>query len=167
MNKKISKDDIEKTYRKMNQEAEDFGYHFNPDLEITKGLIEGLLVNQDRYGYMLCPCRLTSGNKEGDLDIICPCDYRDIDVLEYDTCYCSLYVSAKVLTGKVQPGSIPERRIPPDQKQNNEISKKKKSDALTYPVWRCRVCGYLCARETPPEVCPICKAKKERFEQFM
>jgi rubrerythrin len=38
---------------------------------------------------------------------------------------------------------------------------------LPLPVWRCKVCGYLCARENPPEVCPICKAKKERFERFL
>lgn len=34
------------------------------------------------------------------------------------------------------------------------------------PVWRCRVCGYLCARDRPPAECPICKAKRERFEEF-
>jgi rubrerythrin len=39
--------------------------------------------------------------------------------------------------------------------------------ALPLPVWRCRVCGYLCARDDPPELCPICKAKKERFERFI
>jgi rubrerythrin len=33
-------------------------------------------------------------------------------------------------------------------------------------VWRCVVCGYLCARKEPPAVCPICKAKKDRFEEF-
>lgn len=33
-------------------------------------------------------------------------------------------------------------------------------------VWRCRVCGYLCARAGPPETCPICKAGRERFEPF-
>ena len=33
-------------------------------------------------------------------------------------------------------------------------------------VWRCRVCGYLCARTEPPEVCPICKVGRERFELF-
>ncbi len=33
-------------------------------------------------------------------------------------------------------------------------------------VWRCRVCGYLCAREAPPETCPICKVSRDRFEQF-
>jgi rubrerythrin len=37
---------------------------------------------------------------------------------------------------------------------------------LPYPVWRCRVCGYLCARDEPPAVCPVCKAQKERFERF-
>ncbi|TSA54952.1 MAG: ferredoxin:glutaredoxin reductase, partial [Dehalococcoidia bacterium] len=25
----------------------------------------------------------------------------------------------------------------------------------------------LCARDGPPEICPICKAKKERFERFL
>jgi len=33
-------------------------------------------------------------------------------------------------------------------------------------VWRCKVCGYLCARTEPPEVCPICKVGRERFEPF-
>jgi rubrerythrin len=38
---------------------------------------------------------------------------------------------------------------------------------LPLPVWRCKVCGYLCARDAPPEVCPICKVKKTRFERFI
>jgi rubrerythrin len=38
---------------------------------------------------------------------------------------------------------------------------------LAFPVWRCKVCGYLCARPQPPLVCPVCKAGKERFERFM
>jgi len=41
------------------------------------------------------------------------------------------------------------------------------ADSIKLPVWRCRVCGYLCAREQPPEVCPICKVKKDRFERFL
>ncbi|MCX6687268.1 MAG: ferredoxin:glutaredoxin reductase, partial [Methanoregula sp.] len=39
--------------------------------------------------------------------------------------------------------------------------------APPYPVWRCRVCGYLCAREQPPDICPICKVTKDRFERFI
>ena len=38
---------------------------------------------------------------------------------------------------------------------------------LPFPVWRCKVCGYLCAREQPPGICPVCKAKKDRFERFI
>jgi ferredoxin-thioredoxin reductase catalytic chain len=44
---------------------------------------------------------------------------------------------------------------------------KEKPKELAYPVWRCKVCGYICARDEPPDLCPICKASKERFERFM
>jgi ferredoxin-thioredoxin reductase catalytic chain len=49
------------------------------------------------------------------------------------------------------------------ERETVEIDKSK----LPLPVWRCKVCGYLCARDEPPEICPICKAGKERFERFM
>ncbi|MEM3551946.1 MAG: ferredoxin-thioredoxin reductase catalytic domain-containing protein [Candidatus Bathyarchaeia archaeon] len=39
-----------------------------------------------------CPCRLASGILELDRDIICPCDYRDLDVAEFGACYRGLYV---------------------------------------------------------------------------
>ncbi len=83
----ISAEDVDKTYEKLKKEAEDKGYFLNPDVEFTKELVKGLLQNDKRYGYWNCPCRLAAGNREEDLDIICPCDYRDADVVEYDTCY--------------------------------------------------------------------------------
>ena len=79
--------ELERTYRQMNKDAEAGGYHLNPDVEFTRELVRGILVNQKRYGYWNCPCRLASGDKAEDLDIICPCDYRDADVVEYGTCY--------------------------------------------------------------------------------
>jgi rubrerythrin len=125
-------------------------------------------VNKSRYGYACCPCRLAVAGKEQDLDIICPCDYRDADIAEFGACYCGLYVSRDVVGGKLKAVSIAERRPP-----ENERNKPKAAPAagapsgkLAYPVWRCKVCGYLAARETPPEVCPVCKAGKERFERF-
>jgi len=42
-----------------------------------------------------------------------------------------------------------------------------KLGTLKYPIWRCKVCGYLCAREKPPEVCPICKVSQDKFELFV
>ncbi|MCS7249733.1 MAG: ferredoxin:glutaredoxin reductase [candidate division WOR-3 bacterium] len=159
----IDKSLIDYWYEKLKKEAEESGYFLNPDEEFTKSLIEGLLINQERFGYFACPCRLASGNKEEDLDIICPCDYRDQDINDYGNCYCGLYVSYDVYTGKKQIKSIPERRNLKKKKREITISTLK----LSLPVWRCKICGYLCAREEPPEICPICKAKKERFERFI
>ena len=163
----ISDEEIHKLYEKLNGEAEEGGYHLNPDIEHTKDLIRGIIINQKRYGYWACPCRLASGKKEEDLDIICPCDYRDPDLNEYDACYCALYVSEKVLKGDKKVGSIPERRPPLEQRKKEKPKSTATISSLSLPVWRCKVCGYLCARENPPEVCPICKAKKERFERFI
>ncbi len=164
----VSDTEIDRTYERLNREAEAGGYHLNPDVRFTKDLIRGLLTNERRYGYWNCPCRLASGVKEDDLDIICPCDYRDADVVEHDACYCALYVSAAAIKDRTKIHSIPERRPPPDVRQRKKAEAVKTAPAsLPLPVWRCKVCGYLCARDGPPEVCPICKAKKDRFERFM
>jgi ferredoxin-thioredoxin reductase catalytic subunit len=131
-----------------------------------------LTLNERRYGYRSCPCRLASGTKADDLDIVCPCDYRDPDVTEYNACYCALYVSDAALKRKEKIGSIPERRPPPRERQKRKAEPAPEASAagqlkLPLPVWRCKVCGYLCARDAPPDLCPICKAKKERFERFI
>ena len=103
-----------------------------------------------------------------DLDIICPCDYRDPDLAEYGCCYCALYVSEAVLKGEKNVLPIPERRPSPEkQAARKSPLSQARIEGLAYPVWRCKVCGYLCARESPPEICPICKAKKDRFERFI
>jgi ferredoxin-thioredoxin reductase catalytic subunit len=164
----ISPREIDEAYETLKTEVEASGYHLNPDVEFTKELIEGLLVNEKRYGYWACPCRLASGVKEEDLDVICPCDYRDPDLADYGVCYCSLYVSEAVLSGEQKAAAIPERRPPIEERERPQgETAGERPPSLAMPVWRCRVCGYLCAREEPPEACPICKAKKERFEKFM
>jgi ferredoxin-thioredoxin reductase catalytic chain len=168
MGEEIDKEEVDRLFKKLDEEAESGGYHLNPDVELTKKLVRGLLINKKRYGYQSCPCRLASGDREKDMDIICPCDYRDPDLDEYGTCYCALYVDQEILEGKKKVRSIPERRYKKKKDDTAELSKKPegKDSKSGYPVWRCRVCGYLCARNNPPAVCPICKAKRERFERF-
>lgn len=166
-NNNITDNEIKQLYEKLNKDAEEGGYHLNPDKEFTKQLIKSLIINQQRYGYPSCPCRLASGNKQKDLDIICPCDYRDPDIIEYGACYCGLYVSEKILKGEMKLESIPERRIQPEKREKAKEVNMSTLGPLPYPVWRCKVCGYLCARNSPPEVCPICKATNERFEKFI
>lgn len=125
----------------------------NPDKSFTDDLIDGLLVNEERYGYQNCPCRLSANNKEEDRDIICPCYYRDADVAEFGNCYCALFVSKEVVEGKQKTRSIPERR-PGREIRKKMKEQKPKSDIKTY--WYCTVCGDIHFGVAPPKQCPTC-----------
>jgi len=100
----------EKLYETLKKIQEPKGYFFNRDREAVLELLEALLTNRSRYGYMSCPCRLASGDRDQDRDIICPCAYREADVAEYGSCYCNLYVSEAWNQDKVPHVYVPERR---------------------------------------------------------
>ena len=102
--------DAEKLYETLERIQEAKGYFFNKDKERTLELLEALLINKERYGYMCCPCRLASGDRVKDKDITCPCIYRTPDVEEYGSCYCNLYVSQDWNDGKIPHEYVPERR---------------------------------------------------------
>ena len=171
---------LEKVRQRAESDAKTYGYQLNPDPDFLKDLLEGLRRNQERYGYPLCPCRLASGKFELDRDIMCPCDYRDPDVLEYGCCYCALYVRKDVFEGKTPVMPVPERR--PMEKQTRaygvaaEPPAEKKTELSTAPakalseikkkLWYCKQCGYVVFREDPPYICPICKAKREMFAEI-
>ena len=77
----------EQLYEMLRKVQEPKGYFFNREREKVFDLLDGLLLNRERYGYMSCPCRLASGNRDWDRDIICPCIYREEDVRAYGRCY--------------------------------------------------------------------------------
>ena len=104
------KTEVDGLFEKLKVINEKKGYYFNNNRERTFELLRGLLVNKDRYGYMACPCRLASGSRDTDRDIICPCRYREPDVQEFGACYCGLYVSADWNAGKLERTVVPERR---------------------------------------------------------
>lgn len=145
-------------------EAEASGYSINPDRTFALELAQGLALNTGRYGYPACPCRLASGDAKADLDIVCPCDYRDADLDEFGSCYCALYVSGEIARGVKSAAPVPERRPAGGSQASRDTIP---TSGLPYPVWRCRVCGYLCARDNPPGVCPVCRAGRDRFEIFI
>lgn len=169
---------IEDVRKKVENDANTNGYYLTPDPELLQDLIKGLQKNEERYGYPSCPCRLASGKMELDRDIICPCEYRDPDVYEYGQCYCALYVRKDVHERKTALQQIPERR--PVMKQSRVYSsfnestetsiqtaeKSKKSYEIKNKLWYCKQCGYVCFREVPPYVCPVCKARKDMFAEL-
>lgn len=167
----MSTQEAEKLLERLSREAAAGGYFLNPDRDLVLDLMEGLATNQRRYGYLACPCRLAEGKRELDRDIICPCDWRDADLDEHGACFCGLYVSEKVRRGEAPLKPVPERRPPPapSPADSATLPAPQPAGALAgkLPVWRCRVCGYLCAREQPPLKCPVCKAEKDRFDRFV
>jgi ferredoxin-thioredoxin reductase catalytic subunit len=104
--------EIEKLYNILKKVQEPKGYYFSKDKERVFELLEALITNKERYGYMVCPCRLAADNRNLDKDIICPCVYRAPDVEEYGSCYCNLYVSKEWNEGKIPHEYVPERRPP-------------------------------------------------------
>lgn len=165
---------IEAVEQRARRDARQHGMFLTPDDEQLQWLLEGLRRNEEEYGYPSCPCRLASGIFEIDRDIICPCDYRDPDVIEFGTCYCNLYVDGDVYEGKQIAHSIPERRPPAKQMASigleEEVVQKTAPETsvtastISRTVFYCKQCGYMVFREEPPYICPICQAKRERFE---
>jgi len=102
--------DAENLYEMLKKVQEPKGYYFNNDKDRVLELLEALLLNKERYGYMSCPCRLSLEDREKDKDIICPCVYRKEDVKEFGSCYCNLYVSKKWNNGEIPQDYVPERR---------------------------------------------------------
>lgn len=156
-------DRVRKRLEQLKKDAAAGGYKLNPDEEFVEGLAEGLIANNDRYGIESCPCRLVTGKPEDNLDIVCPCVYRDDDLADYGACFCALYVTDDASEQK----QVPERRPPASERSKKEKAENIAPSSLAYPVYRCGVCGYLCANNNPPRVCPVCKAGAERFERFM
>lgn len=160
----VSDDEILKYRTDLEKILAGRGYYLNPDDEFTNSLLKGVLINLKRYGYENCPCRLAANDKRKDLDIICPCYYRDDDVSDYGTCYCALYVSREKYRTKEPVHPIPERRIKPNAKERRVSMQE---ITIKHTIWRCNVCGYMCSRDTAPDVCPICGVAKERFEVML
>jgi ferredoxin-thioredoxin reductase catalytic chain len=186
---------LEQIQERAEADARTYGYYLVKDPEFFEGLTEGLKKNEERYGYFSCPCRLASGKLEYDRDILCPCDYRDPDVMEFGACYCNLYVRKDIYEGKMELQPVPERR--PIEKQAraysestfpgalgskvaetetrnatstkaSTLSKEQKEEMIQIApkMWYCKQCGYVVFREDPPYICPICKAKRELFAEI-
>ena len=104
--------DAKQLYEMLKNIQEPKGYYFNADMDMTMPLLESLLTNKERFGYMACPCRLANDDYEADKDILCPCVYREEDVKEYGACFCALYVSKEFNDGTIEKQVVPERRPP-------------------------------------------------------
>ncbi len=72
--------------------AKKTGIKLNPNGKIVDRIINGLLKNKQKYGAIYCPCRVVTGDKEKDKEIICPCIFHKKEIELQGRCLCQLFV---------------------------------------------------------------------------
>jgi len=98
-----------KEYVKMVSQKND--WILTKNLVAFNDLLDGLVDNKKYYEYQSCPCRLASGNRDLDRDLICPCNYASEDIKEFGACYCNLYLRSDFYeTINEEFVVVPERR---------------------------------------------------------
>jgi len=71
-------------------------FKLNPDMGRVRMLAHGVLSNEKNHGLRFCPCRMTTGNREEDLKLVCPCNFKAQKTWrERGECWCSLFVREK------------------------------------------------------------------------
>jgi desulfoferrodoxin-like iron-binding protein len=118
--------------------AKNEGYLLNPNEDFLNSLFEGLYKNVKRYGYPACPCRLSSGKFEEDIDIVCPCLYRDPDLYHYGRCFCGLYMTEAYMNSENKP-VVPNRR--PIEPAKIEKIGRRIGVKIVSARYKCKSCG--------------------------
>lgn len=102
---------LENTRLFANMVASKQGWTVNPDRDFTESPLEGLTVNYNRYGYYLCPCRDSEGDRLLDAAVICPCTYARSDIEEFGHCFCALFLDKEFAAQGKIPSGIADRRL--------------------------------------------------------
>jgi ferredoxin-thioredoxin reductase catalytic subunit len=77
------------------RQPENNKFILNSDKETVERLAEGVLNNQKNKGLKFCPCRMTLGDREQDLKLVCPCNFKIQKTWkEKGECWCSLFVKS-------------------------------------------------------------------------
>jgi len=68
------------------------GFHLRSDEATLQRILQGLAMNQQKYGKRYCPCRRITGDGKEDAKIICPCVYHLEEIEKNGQCLCGLFV---------------------------------------------------------------------------
>ena len=83
---------IKKLKNKFEKYAKSVGIKINPNEKIVNNVIRRMIVIKKEKGENYCPCRITTGDKKKDKEIICPCVFHRGEIELQDGCHCSLFV---------------------------------------------------------------------------
>src|SRR4030042_6117368 len=89
------KGSLDRPVEKLIGECEDYarknGFKLNPDKEMVRKLVSGILENEKKYGQKYCPCRRIVGRPEEDRSKICPCQWHKEEIEKDGHCLCGLF----------------------------------------------------------------------------
>ncbi len=76
----------------LKKHAESNNIRLNPNTQLVKTLVKGMLENEKKYGSRYCTCRVIAGNKEKDIKNICPCVFHLDEIKSQGRCLCRLFL---------------------------------------------------------------------------
>lgn len=82
----------EEFIEKSKKYAAENGFQLNPDEKTVERIVNGIFMNEEKYGEKYCPCRRVTGDKEEDAKKICPCFWHKDEIAKDGHCFCRLFV---------------------------------------------------------------------------
>lgn len=86
---------FEKVIGEYEEYAKKNGFQLNPDREVVKRIVRGLLANEKKHGARYCPCRRITGSLEEDKKKVCPCQFHREEIAKNGHCLCQLFVKPR------------------------------------------------------------------------
>ena len=77
--------------KKLKAYADSKNFKLNENQKALEGIITALLRNKKFKGDIYCPCRIVTGDKEKDKEIICPCVFHRGEIELQGKCKCTLF----------------------------------------------------------------------------
>ncbi len=65
----------------------------NPDQKQVDRIVTGLAMNEKKFGWRFCPCRIVEGDMKKDAPKICPCKWHKDEIKKDGHCKCILFTS--------------------------------------------------------------------------
>ncbi|MCW8894270.1 MAG: rhodanese-like domain-containing protein [Sulfurimonas sp.] len=104
MNSPEFKAEMEKTIKFTDKVNKQFGWVYNPQVEVNEGVQMGLARNKMMYNKRFCPCFMVddSGDKPKSVDDrICPCKPAiEKEIPETGSCHCGIFVTPEFAANK-------------------------------------------------------------------
>ena len=81
-------EEFDEVLTRAKRDAAAYRWKMNPSRDFVQAIVKGLIKNKHEHGEYYCPCKVVTGDKEKDADIICMCK----DARERGECLCKLFV---------------------------------------------------------------------------